>query len=375
MSCLVIFLTLAARRKEKPIEIFNFFVLIILVILLVLFKTNRILLFFITFELTLIPITLLVLGWGYQPERLSAAYSLLLYTIVASLPLLISVVILIKHGLLNTLNTIFADQGSYCPNVLTIIILISFLVKFPIYIVHLWLPKAHVEAPVGGSIILAAILLKIGGVGMVIFYKLFFSSLVKTIMCVRLGGGVIVSILCISLTDSKTLIAYSSVAHMRLAIRALISGSQAGTNSGLFLIVAHGFASSLIFLGAFQAYKLFNTRNMLLIRALTSYFPRFSLIWFLACAGNMGAPPSFNLLAEIFRSVSVVSFIIPGIIFLILTLFFSVVFRLLLYTQIATGSSSYFSASFSQTRKLDLFLILWHLFRLIFIYSLISGII
>lgn len=195
-----------------------------LILLLVLtFRTTNLFLFYVFFERRLIPTFFLILGWGYQPERLQAGYYLLFYTLLASLPLLLGILFCNKN--LGSINY-WVINFNYELSLLYFCLIVAFLVKIPIFLFHLWLPKAHVEAPVSGSIILAGVLLKLGGYGLLRVYVLIQKISINYNLIwytVSLVGGVLISLVCLFQVDIKSLIAYSSVAHIGIVISGLIT--------------------------------------------------------------------------------------------------------------------------------------------------------
>ena len=313
---------------------------LILITLNLTFRLRTLVGFYFIFETALLPIFLIILGWGYQPERLMARINLFLYTVAASLPLFLIFLTLSYSNFNSTFRDLLKTNltnslGGIIPPFLALGLLTSFIVKYPLFFVHLWLPKAHVEAPVAGSIILAAILLKLGGYGLLRTLPIIAPNtrLVFGLIAFSLIGGGLISRLCLRQTDIKVLIAYSSVAHIRLAIAASLTCTLWGLLGAYLIILAHGLASSGLFSAANLSYERFKTRNILLAKRLLTFLPSFSLGWFLLCIANMGAPPSLNLLREIFRVIRLLGrdylFILP----LSATLMLAVAFSLLLYAS------------------------------------------
>ena len=158
--------------------------------------------------------------------------------------------------------------------------LIGFLVKLPIFSTHLWLPKAHVEAPIAGSIVLAAILLKLGGYGLARMATLFqniVSSTSSLLIRISITGAVATRLICMRQPDLKSLIAYSSVGHIGLILTGILSNSAWGISGSLIIIVAHGLSSSALFIIANLSYEITHTRSIFLTKGLITINPTITI--------------------------------------------------------------------------------------------------
>nr|YP_008474637.1 NADH dehydrogenase subunit 4 [Variola louti]AGI78261.1 NADH dehydrogenase subunit 4 [Variola louti] len=276
------------------------------IFLILAFGATEVIMFYVMFEATLIPTLMIITRWGNQTERLNAGVYFLFYTLVGSLPLLVALLLLQNYtGTLSMLTLQYSYPLQLTSNASKLWwagCLVAFLVKMPLYGVHLWLPKAHVEAPVAGSMVLAAVLLKLGGYGMMrmmVMLDPMTKELCYPFIVFALWGVVMTGSICLRQTDLKSLIAYSSVSHMGLVVGGILIQTPWGFAGALILMIAHGLTSSALFCLANTNYERTHSRTMLLARGLQVILPLMATWWFIASLANLALPPLPNLMGEL----------------------------------------------------------------------------
>nr|AGK29780.1 NADH dehydrogenase subunit 4 [Rhincodon typus]AVI15581.1 NADH dehydrogenase subunit 4 [Rhincodon typus]WNH19705.1 NADH dehydrogenase subunit 4 [Rhincodon typus] len=274
--------------------------------LILAFSATEMIMFYIMFEATLIPTLIIITRWGNQTERLNAGIYFLFYTLIGSLPLLIALLALQNNsGTLSMMIMQYSQPSElllWADKFWWMACIMAFLVKMPLYGVHLWLPKAHVEAPIAGSMVLAAILLKLGGYGMmriIVMLNPLTKEMAYPFMILAIWGIIMTSSICLRQTDLKSLIAYSSVSHMGLVAGAILIQTPWSFAGAITLMIAHGLISSALFCLANTNYERIHSRTLLLARGIQVALPLMATWWFLTNLANLALPPTPNLMGEL----------------------------------------------------------------------------
>jgi NADH-ubiquinone oxidoreductase chain 4 len=288
---------------KENIKSYLIIILLLEVLLLLVFLVLNLFLFYVFFESTLIPLFLLIGMYGSN-NKVRASFYLFLYTLLGSLFLLLSILFMLTLIGATDFDIIFKSNLNYHTQVLLFIgIFISFAVKTPVIFLNTWLLKAHVESPLGGSIILAAIVLKLSlyGVLRLILPIIPKASINYTYVVYVIGVITIIyaSISTLRTIDIKELIAYSSVSHAAVYLLGIFSNTIQGIAGGISLGIAHGFVSSGLFIcvGGIL-YDRSHTRLITIYKGLAQVMPLFSILFFILCLSNAGTPLSLNFIGE-----------------------------------------------------------------------------
>nr|YP_010192453.1 NADH dehydrogenase subunit 4 [Oxyloma wujiaquensis]QZO77375.1 NADH dehydrogenase subunit 4 [Oxyloma wujiaquensis] len=363
------FLSTTTNKESKYV----LSIIFLMLILILTFITNNFINFYILFEISLIPTLYLIITWGYQPERLQAGSYMMIYTVFASLPLLIIILSYSNYSQSSNMQ-LMSLMNFFISNPLIIgFLLLAFLVKLPMYGAHLWLPKAHVEAPLAGSMLLAGILLKLGGYGMYVvinMFKFLNYYYVFFIICISIWGSILATFMCMQQNDLKSMVAYSSIAHMGILVPCLLLSSSWGLSSFKLIMISHGFISPGMFFLAMLTYKMSNSRSLSYSKSLLTISPMLCFFWFCFCFCNMAAPPSLNFFGEMMLIPIIMMLGTPNFLFIGFLMFMSVLFSMYLYTSINHGGNSLFIKPSLNLKSSDYLSLIMQLVMLLLIFKL-----
>lgn len=338
ITVFVLFISLVSVNSYSKLSSFTLLALFTLCILV--FVSNNVLPLFIFYEASLFPILFIILKWGAYPERRLRAILLLVYTIVFTLPFLYVLFFIFSDFKTLSLSSLYL-KPPVSSQLLVLILFLAFSVKLPIYGLHFWLPIAHVEAPTFGSIVLAGVLLKLGGVSLLRLLPLFeLSSLRALLLSYSIVFIFYSTLVCCCQSDFKRLIAYSSVSHIIALVPLFVCNADSRFYSALLLILFHGVSSPLLFFLVGISYEMNSTRQLSLLRGLLVLSPLFSLSLSFAFFYTLRAPPLPSFIREVFFIIGSLAlsplFSIP----LLLFTFLSLVYNLNWLSTVLFNSSS-----------------------------------
>ncbi len=341
--CFLIILNINYEIKKLTIFLFSIELLLVAV-----FTTMDLFSFYIYFEMILIPMSLIIVIWGSRSRKLKAMFYFFIYTLFSSLFMLVGIILL--YFFLGTTNFLILQTASILQTKISYILwplfFFAFAVKIPMFPFHLRLPEAHVEAPTVGSVILAGLLLKLGGYGFLRVLLGFFplaTLYYKTVIVVLAVLGIVyASFTLLRQIDMKKLIAYSSITHMNLAVIGLFSDTYEGILGGIYLLISHGFSSSALFFLIGIIYERFHTRLIHNYGGMMQLMPKYGFFFFCFTLANFGFPGTANFIAE-----SVIILNLPEFSFFVFFLcgigvLLSVVYSLLLFSRVMFGNLNYY---------------------------------
>ncbi|MGH6952008.1 MAG: NADH-quinone oxidoreductase subunit M [Vitreimonas sp.] len=336
---------LASWSIEKQVSSYMVLFLLLETLMIGVFCAQDIILFYIFFEGGLIPMFILIGVWGGE-RRVYAAFKFFLYTLLGSLLMLVAIVAMISIAGTSSIPelTAFAQTVGFDHNLqlwMWFAFFASFAVKMPMWPVHTWLPDAHVEAPTAASVVLAAILLKMGGYGFLRFSlpmfpeaSHFFTPFVFALSVIAIVWA---SLVAFRQLDMKKLIAYSSVAHMGFVTMGIFAGNEQGIQGAIFQMLSHGVISGALFLCVGVVYDRMHTREIAFYGGLVNRMPVYAAIFMLFTLGNVGLPGTSGFPGEILTMVGtfqVNAWVAAGA---CLGIIFSASYALTLYRKVAFG--------------------------------------
>ncbi|MEH6950470.1 NADH-quinone oxidoreductase subunit M [Nitrobacter sp. NHB1] len=306
------------------------------------FSALDLLLFYVFFEGVLIPMFLIIGIWG-GPRRIYATFKFFLYTLLGSVLMLLAIMALYWNAGTTDIPTLMRIPVPYNLQMWAwLAFLASFAVKLPMWPVHTWLPDAHVEAPTAGSVILAGILLKMGGYGFLRFslpmFPLASHDFAPLMFVLSAIAIVYTSLVALMQDDMKKLIAYSSVAHMGFVTMGIFAGTMQGVHGGVFQMISHGIVSGALFLCVGIIYDRMHTREIAAYGGLVNRMPLYALVFMTFTMANVGLPGTSGFVGEFLSLIGTFKVSIPTAFAATTGIILSAAYALWLYRKVVFGA-------------------------------------
>ena len=346
LTSIIVPICIISTSNSVSVRIREFLISILLMetLMLGVFCSLDLFIFFLFFEAGLIPMFLIIGIWGGD-RRVYSAFKFFLYTLFGSVFMLIAIIfIYFEYGSLDVIKLLQLDIDQKYQKYLWLGFFASFAVKTPMWPVHTWLPDAHVEAPTSGSVILAAILLKMAGYGFIRFSiglfpdaSLYFAPLIFSLSIIAI---IYTSLVALMQTDMKKLIAYSSVAHMGFVTLGIFVFNINGLQGSIFQMISHGIVSAALFLCVGVVYDRMHSRNISDYGGLVNKMPFYSTFFFIFILASIGLPGTSGFIGEFLILIGAFKYNYLIALFAAIGVILSACYALWMYKRVVFGKIS-----------------------------------